>query len=149
MNLKIKIDKQNRNRITSTENVLMVARSEGGLGDRQKVTRVKKCKLGQLQPESWLLTFLPEQHELQHMLQLLHKLPGPGLCAVAQLPGPAGQQCGQHLCRHPGLRLPDLGVLLPQCAGQLRIQEPGCRGGLGSGGHRGHPEREGDYEMPE
>uniref|UniRef100_G1Q9Y1 IF rod domain-containing protein n=1 Tax=Myotis lucifugus TaxID=59463 RepID=G1Q9Y1_MYOLU len=38
------------------------------------------------EPESWLFAFLPEQHELQHMLHLLHKLLDPELCAVTQPP---------------------------------------------------------------
>ena len=100
-----------------------------------------------LQPESRLLTFLPEQHELQHTLQLLHKLSDPGLHAVTQLPGPDDQQLSQRLCaawpasvQVWGLRLPDLHILLHQRAGQLGIQGPGCRVGRGSGGHRGHLE---------
>ena len=93
----------------------------------------------QLQPDSRLLTFLPEQHELQHMLQLLHKLPDPGLHAVARLPGPASQQNGQRLCRRWGLGLLDLHVPLHHHVGQLGIRGPGCRDGQGSGGHRGHP----------
>ena len=48
-----------------------------------------------------------------------------------------------------GLVLPDLGVPLHQCAGQLGIWGPSCRDGQESGGHRGHPEWEGDYAMPE
>ena len=109
---------------------------------------IKRC-LGQLQPESGLLTFLPEQHELQYTIQLLHKLQDPGLYAVAQLPGPAGQEHGQCLCRHRGLMLPDLYVPLHQRAGQLGTQGPGCRDGQGSGGPKGYPEREGDQAMPE
>lgn len=56
----------------------------------------------QLQPEPRLLPFLPEEHELQPTLHLLHKLPDLGLCVVTQLTGLAVQQNGQHLSRHQG-----------------------------------------------
>ena len=74
------------------------------------------------------------------MLQLLHKLPDLRLRAVAQVPGLAGQEHSQHLCRCRGLTLPDLIVPLHQRAGQLGIWGPGCRDGQGSSRHRGHPE---------
>ena len=80
------------------------------------------------------------------MYQLLHKLPDPELHAVTQLPSPADWQLSQRLCRHQGLGLPDLCVPLHQRVGQLGIWGPGCRDYWGSGGHRGHPEREGEYD---
>ena len=104
---------------------------------------------GQLQCETWLLAFLPEQHELQRILQLLHKPPDPGAPAVTQPQDPAGQQLSQRLCRCQGLRLQDLGVSLYQHGGQLGIRGPGCRDGRECSGHWGHPEQEGDYAVPE
>lgn len=50
-----------------------------------------------LEPESWPLTLLPEQHELQHPLQLLYKLLNLGLCAVIQPTGPSQPESMQAL----------------------------------------------------
>lgn len=57
------------------------------------------CVLLHPQPEAWPLTFLPEQHELQHPLQLLHQLSAPRLRVVAQ----AAAQHSQRVCRRRGL----------------------------------------------
>ena len=115
-----------------------------GLSGEAEKPSVKGAFRLLLEPESWLLTFLPEQHELQHLLQLLHKLPDPGLRVVTQPLGPAGQEHGQCLCRRQGLELPNLLCpALPGCRA-AGVWGPGCRDGW----HRDHPEV-GDYAKPE
>ena len=42
---KNKINQQNRNRIIDKENILMVAKWEGGWGNGRKSEGIKKCKL--------------------------------------------------------------------------------------------------------
>ena len=71
----------------------------------------KKRKCGLLEHEFQCLAFLSEQHELQHLLQLLNKL----------LPL-AGQQCGQSLCWFWGFRLQEFCVPFHQHVGCLRSE---------------------------
>ena len=78
----------------------------------------------QLQPDSRLLAFLPEQRELQHPLQLLHKLLDPGLPGAAQPPGPAGRQSGQLSMQVPGAWAPESWCPAPPVCGAA-----GCRDG--------------------
>ena len=93
----------------------------------------------QLQPDSRLLTFLPEQHELQHMLQLLHKLPDPGLRVVAQLPGPTTSSVSSVSAGDRGLG-PQVSVFHSTSVSSSWESHGLAAGRPGSGGHRGHPE---------
>ena len=93
----------------------------------------------QLQPDSRLLTFLPEQHELQHMLQLLHKLPDPGLRVVAQLLGPTTSSVSSVSAGARGSG-PQVSVSHSTSVSSSWESHGLAAGRPGSGGHRGHPE---------